>query len=507
MKTATIIWNAHLKSALNALPNDPRAKIAWFFALSIDCGVGLWSINQLLAHVSQWQAAGTEVLRTHLWQLFCGAWIGIGLFAALSTMTLGFGGDQPRLLMTVPLPPAARFRALYGLMFFEGIGNWLMLAVIMIGIPLIILLGWQAFVWLLLLLLGVTIAVWMSLVTILIIFRYVLPYFKKAFLIALVTCIGIGFVYIALHMFGITSRLSVLSAPAPLLVNVLCLIVLILVAGPFAGFTGKLYEEAFHEMEGRSRSHTVINVPGIRLLSKLLRRYRNLTGALLVKGLLNQSRNVFTWGRVIIILVCIGLFPLIRTLLASFGISRMLLAVVYAAAVAVLAVIDYAPYAISSEGSRLIYYLVTQAGIKTYLRSRLMVLLIATLLVGLTISLVMSWWIGLSIIELAQVVMMVSLIVIAYTAFCVWGSSWDEDPNLVSEGMMPVISQEELPFTPKRLQLLGLGFLLNGMMFLLVWKLPVYLSMPALFLLDAIVLILGWHFSNAQIRGRLLKNF
>jgi len=183
----------------------------------------------------------------------------------------------------------------------------------------------------------------------------------------------------------------------------------------------------------------------------------------------------------------------------------MLLAVVYASGVAILAIVDYAPYAVSSEGSRLVYYLVARTSLKAYLLSKLMILLIAALVVGLTISLVMSWWIGFSIIELAQTIMMVSLIVIAYTSFCVWGSAWDEDLNLISEGMMPVISQEELPFTPRRLQLLGLSFLLLGTMFLLVWKLPVPLSVPALILLDALVLILGWHFSNSQIRGLLLN--
>ncbi len=407
--------------------------------------------------------------------------------------------------MTLPISQAARFRALYGLMFVEGIGNWLILAVVVIGIPLIMVMAWQALIWLLVLLLGVTIAVWMSIVVTLIVLRYVLPYLKKAFLSSVVMCVVIGIVYMALHLMGITSRLSVLSTPVPLLVSLLCVMMLVLVAGPFAGFTGKLYEETFHEMEGHSRSRTIINVPGVQLLSKFLRRYRNLTGALLVKGLLNQSRNVFTWGRVAIILVCIALFPLIRTFLVPFGFSRMLLAVVYASGVAILAIVDYAPYAISSEGSRLIFYLVVQTGKTTYLRSRLMVLLIAALVVGLTISLVMSWWIGLSIIELAQAIFMVSLVVIAYTAFSVWGSAWDEELNLVSDGMMPVISQEELPFTPQRLQLLGSSFLLLGVMFLLVWKLPVPLSMPALMLLDAIVLILGWHFSNAQIRGLIIR--
>jgi hypothetical protein len=467
--------------------------------------VGLWSINQLLTQVPQWQAAGSAALEAHLWVLFSGVWWGIGLLAVLSTMTLGFGGDQPRLLMTLPVARSARFRALYGLMLFEGIGNWLMLVVVVIGIPLIIIMGWQAFTWLLLLLLGVAVAVWISIVATLMVLRFVLPYLKKALLIALATCAGIAIVYMVLHIVGIISPLAALSTPAPLVLSLLCLIVLVLVTGPLADLTGGLYEEAFHEMEGRSRSRAVINVPGIRFLSKLLRRSRNLTRALLVKGLLNQSRNAFNWGNVVIIAICIGLFPLFRTLLIPFGFSRMQLAVVYASALAILSLVDYAPYAFSSEGSRLVYYLVVQTGIKAYLRARLMILLLAGLLMGLALSLAVWWWIGLSPIELALAVLMVSLIVIAYTAFSVWGSAWDEDLNLVSEGMMPVLTQEELPFTPRRMQLIGLSFLLIGAMFLLVWKVPLTLSVPALILLDAMVLILGRRFGSAQIRRILLN--
>jgi len=403
----------------------------------------------------------------------------------------------------LPISPAARFRVLYGSMFFEGIGNWLLLTVVVVGIPLIVILGWLALLWMLLLLLGVAVAVWMSIVGTLLVFRYVLPHLKKALLFALVTCVGVGIAYMVLYIVGITRYESGLSTPAPLLVSLLLILILALVVGPFARSAGRVYVEAFHEMEGRSRSQNVVNLPGIRLLSRWLRRYRNLTGALLVKGLLNQSRNVFTWGRVGIVLVSIALFPLIRTVLVPFGFSKMLLAVVYASGVAILAIVDYAPYAISSEGSRLIFYLVAQTGIKTYVRTTLMVLEIAALLVGLISSLALSWWIGLSIIELAQAVMIVSLIVISYTAFSVWGSAWDEDLNLVSEGMMPVLTQEELPFTPRRLQLLGLSFLLIGVMFIMVWKLPVSMSMLALVLVDGVVLTLGLRFGSAQIRGLL----
>lgn len=253
-------------------------------------------------------------------------------------------------------------------------------------LPLIIILGWQAFIWLMLLLLGVVVAVWMSIVATLMVFRYVIPHLKRAAQTALVICIGIGIVYIALCMVGFTLRLPAFSMPSPLIMILLLLMALILVAGPCANLTGSLYIEAFHEMEGQSRSRVVINAPGIRLLSKWLRRYRNLTGALLTRGLLNQSRNVFTWGRLVIVLVCIA----IRTLLIPFGFSTMLLAVMYASGVTILAMIDYAPYAISSEGS----HLVAPTGITTYLRSRLTVLLIAALTLGLRMSLALSWWIG-----------------------------------------------------------------------------------------------------------------
>ena len=65
MKLVLLILKAHLKSAFSALRNDTRTKIAWLFALSLDCGVGLWSIEQLINHVSQWQAAGSAALEAH----------------------------------------------------------------------------------------------------------------------------------------------------------------------------------------------------------------------------------------------------------------------------------------------------------------------------------------------------------------------------------------------------------------------------------------------------------
>lgn len=502
MKMVLPVWIAHLRSAYSALRQDARTRVAWFIALTFDVAAGFWSIHQLLNWVSQWHVAGSPVLNAHLWLLCLGAWGGISFFTILSIVTLGFGNDQSLLLMTLPIPPAARFRALYGLMFSEGIGNWLLLESVVVGVPLVVILGWQALAWLALLLAGVAFVAWVSIVATLLAMRYVLPNLKRALFIILVFSIGIAVVYQVVHLAGITLHTPSLAVlPTPTLVSLLFVILLVLLTGPLAGSAGKLYLAAFHSTEGRSSSHTVVNLPGMRALSKLLGRYRGLLGALLLKGVLNQSRNVFTWARLVIVLVCVAIFPLVRTFLAPYRLSGVVLVVAYSSGVAILAIVEYAAYAISSEGSRLNLYLAAPLGVAAYLRARLVVFLIPMLSIGLLLGLVFAWWTGLTAFETVLAMLTVALVLTGYTTFIVWGSAWDEDLSLTAEGMMQVLLQEELPFTPRRLQLLGMSLPLIAAMFLLVWKLPGMPSMAALALLDGMVLVLGWHLSYIHLRG------
>jgi hypothetical protein len=108
---------------------------------------------------------------------------------------------------------------------------------------------------------------------------------------------------------------------------------------------------------------------------------------------------------------------------------------------------------------------------------------------------------GLTAFETVLAMLTVALVLIGYTTFIVWGSAWDEDLSLTAEGMMQVLMQEELPFTPRRLQLLGMSLLLIAAMLLLVWKLPGLPSMSALALLDGIALTLGWRLSYIHLRA------
>lgn len=64
--------------------------------------------------------------------------------------------------------------------------------------------------------------------------------------------------------------------------------------------------------------------------------------------------------------------------------------------------------------------------------------------------------------------------------------------------------QEELPITPRRLQLLGLTLLLFSLMLFLAWKLPLLLALPALALLDGAIILLMWRLSLIYL-SRLLS--
>lgn len=96
--------------------------------------------------------------------------------------------------------------------------------------------------------------------------------------------------------------------------------------------------------------------------------------------------------------------------------------------------------------------------------------------------------------------LLVVMLLTGYVAFIVWGSAADENIDQVAEGMMQSLMLEELPITPRRLQLLGLSTLMLAGMFALAWKLPFTLSIAALALLDGVVYIGMWRFGIAHLK-------
>jgi len=489
MSSVLTLWRAQFVSTHGALREDSRARMTWAIGLVVDIAAGFWTFNELSGNLAQWYAAGQLALATHLWLLCLWAWAGISFFAVIAVVSQGFGNDQAVMLMSLPLSPSARLRALYGLVMFTGVGNWIVLANIVTVVALGTKLGWQALLWLLLLDLGVAATVCISMIATLLVIRFVLQHLKRAFTGLAIASASVVTVFLLLHASKYTLHVTFPVQLMLILTSMFCALLLLLILGPLATATGTLYQNAFYTMEGRSARRTALMLPGMRLFSVWLSRYRTLTGALLYKGLLNQSRSVFTWGRAAILALCVALFPLFQKVMIAYGFSPLAQVTVYASIVAILAVVEYAAYAISSEGARMSYYLLAPFNMAAFLRARLVSFLLPVLSIGLAVCLVLSWWQRLSLYEAGLAALLMALLLIGYTLFIVWGSAFDLDINQVAEGAMQTLMLEELPVTPRRLQLLGLSILLLAGMVLLIMKLPVLLAIFVLVLLDGVVCI------------------
>lgn len=487
MSSVLTLWRAQVVSSGGALRQDIRARMTWAIALLLDIAAGFWTFNALSVNLAQWQAAGQPVLASRLLLLCLYTWLGISFFAVIAVISQGFSNDQAVMLMSLPLSPAARLRSLYGLVVFTGVGNWIILANVVTAFALVTKLGWQALAWLLLIDLSVAATVCMSMIATLLVIRFVLPHLKRAFttLVIIGAIIGAAFFLLPAshYRLHITFPVQLMSA----LIGAFCLLLLLLVLGPLAAATGTLYQNAFYTIEGRSARRTALMLPGLRAFSTWLSRYRSLTGALLYKSLLNQSRSVFTWGRAAIVLICVALFPLLQKVMLAYSFSLLAQVSVYASLVAILAIVEYAAYAISSEGARIAYYLLAPHTMAAFLRARLVSFLLPALSIGLALCLVLSFWQRLSFYEAGLAVVLIALLLTGYTAFIVLGSAFDLDRNQVAEGVMQMLMLEEMPITPRRLQLLGLSLLLLAGMVLLIVKLPVAVAIVVLALLDGMM--------------------
>ncbi len=509
MKMLLIIWCASLRSTSHALRQDGRMRIAWLIGLLFQLVSGIWALTRLVPLFASWQAAGALSIQQHLWLICLYAWLPLSLFAVLSTMTYGLNSQEALLLATQPIAPATRLRALYGLIVLKGIANWLLFEASITGVALAFVLGWSALPWLVLLVVGAALISWLALIATLLVLRFALPYLRR------VLALGglFALLLLALVLVARLTRWCILMltqaavsnfTSIPTLLAALCFLFLLCLALlPLASLTGRLYLATLQSAQGRDNASQAFALPGVGLLLALFKRSRTLTAALLVKGLLNQSRSVFAWGRLLVLVVLLALFPLFRSSLAALHIEPTLQVAGYASFVAFLLLFEYAPYAISSEGNRLALYLVTPRGAPAFVRARLVSFLLPALLVGLPSALLIGLEIGLAPVSLFAALALTLLMLLGYTCFIVLGSALGTNLTIVVEGRMQALMQEELPITPRRLQLLALTVALFAAILWLAWRLPLLLALPALTLLDVMILLAMWRMSLMYL-ARLL---
>src|SRR5579871_2816296 len=258
MNSVFTLWHAQWISIGGALRQDTRARMTWAIALLVDIAAGFWTFSALSGNLARWQTVGQSVLVSNLSLLWLYTWIGIGLFAVIAVVSQGFSNDQAILLMSLPLSPAARFRSLYGLVVFTGVGNWIVLTNIVMGFSLGTKLGWQALFWLLLLDMGVATTICMSMIATLLVIRFVLPHLKRAFIALVTISASAGAVFLLLYGSHSSPHITFPVQLLPALTGAFCVLLLLLVLGPLAAPTGKLYQNAFYAMEGRSARRTAL---------------------------------------------------------------------------------------------------------------------------------------------------------------------------------------------------------------------------------------------------------
>lgn len=471
-----IMW--HLKSARNVVLHDTRIKILLIFLFVLNLVISIWSSNQLLQHLHQWQVQGPNVVTMGLWSLCLLTWSGMGAVSILGVQR-AVSSDEAVLLFTLPIPPAARFRTVFALFFIQ---KWyvLLLQFCMLGYALLSALGWQALSWLALLELGVIVTVLCALLMTLLVMRYLLPRGQMKVRIGVALAGGIiAFLIVIAHPLVASRWQAGLSELRPEAGIILFGLLLFGALGLLAGKIDSLYSATFTTLQGWDRSRRALVLPGMQALGSIFARRSGLTAALFTRAIANQSRSLIFWLRLAIILG-IFVFPLVHAAIAPFGFANTLQVVIYAAGLALVQIMEQGPASISGEGNRLAIYLTAPYTFAHILRAKLAVLLLPILGEGLAAGIFLSWKLGLTLVQLGYVIVAIALMIISCITILVLGSIWDEDLNLTVEGVMQTLLQEEVPMTPRRMALFNLCLFCFALMFLVLWKLPLLVALLVL---------------------------
>ena len=220
----------------------------------------------------------------------------------------------------------------------------------------------------------------------------------------------------------------------------------------------------------------------------------------MTRAILSQGRNLITWLRIIPPVIMLVLFPALRSWCSHVGFSNPLITVAFTVLLTMLPVLETAPNAISGEGSRFALFLTAPFHFTQLLFARLFIFLIPLLIETGGAGLVLSWWLGLSVIQIGFVLLTTVLIVTGSTALMVLGSAWDLDLHMFVEGMEQRLLQEEAPFSPRRLVLFNGALVCCLGMFFLLWKLPTCIALSVIVLLTCILVVGTWRFSLLCIR-------
>lgn len=485
MNATLAIWRAHAISARNALRYDRRMQVALGMGLFVGLALSWWGSSRLYVAIQSWHHQGGQATTGGLWLLCLGIWLGMGLLSIPTAWSM-LSNDEAVLLLTLPLPPATRFRTLIGSLFLNNVPIGV-LQILVTGYVLVSSLGWYGLLWLVILQSGAIVAVaCFQVITFFIVRGVFSPRHRWP-------AIGASLAAVALcYVLAVASPSAVENWIRPELIGICLLLLLIAMLGPGATSPGRLYVATCYAVQNRDRALSAFVFPGAWALRRLSERQRNLEGALYAKALAIQGRNLFFWGRLVVAYVLLALFPLLRGALNHYGFSLTVLVGDYAALLPVIHVIETAPNAISGEAACLAFYITAPLRPSQVLRAKLLVFLLPVLGEGFVMGIILSWLNRLSLLQAGDALLLVLLIIPGALCLLVWGSAWDADLNRNVEGATERLLQEEGPFSPRRMLLFQISLCYLAVTILLCWKLPFALAISALLGLDAVIMLGMW---------------
>ena len=489
-----------LRAARNGWRQDVRLRITAWIQVVIIAGLALAGALWLSHQLAGWQAGGVD-LHPRLWLLVLGTWGGVAALSMLGVFNAGFGSDEARLLMTLPLAPANHFRILYSLVFVEQTGLLLMVWLLACGLTLGIALGTAALPWLLLVSIGsasvvlggTTLLLWLLHNGMLQPRRLLLWFFLG------VVAVEMGVLWL-LPENG--EAFLGLALPAPLPVAFILAALLVVGLGPKAAAIGDLYAVTFEMLENRGRARRAFTIPGMGALVRPLRQARTLTAGLLVRSILEQNRHPLALPRLALLPVYVLLFGLLRPHLLALGFSEASAAAATGAMMGGLLLVEYGfAYALSGEGARLAIYLTAPLRMGNLLRAKLVAVLLPVVLIGWIALAAMVAGMSVTTADLLLALGTTTLFLIGVTGFVVWAGVADVDLNALPHSAAEMLVQEELPVTPRRLQLLGAGFAILAVAIALLWWLPLGQVLALAGLFCGGLLWLGWRMAQSGVRS------
>lgn len=501
MQVTLALWGASAREAWRAYHATPQLRVALAALILIQGGLGVWLARQLAGALTGWQLQGEAMLARHLWQLCLQLW-GLAVAVALpGTIQRCRSGADQLLLATLPIRPADQLRGVYGQVVLVDSGSWLLLSGGVLGYGLLARLGWAGLPWLALALAGVGVGGWCGVVAGLLVLSAAAPRSQLVglapALLLVSALIGIGGT-----IWWSARPLALGGAGMALLGSGAIVALWVLLVGPLAARLGPLPTLAVVRTHGRSQGGTVGVAPGLRWLDARLLAARGLTAALLRRGLLSQSRNPLFWVR----LLALGLYsaatPLVFQWLADRHLPTPLLLVGASSTLVVLTIADCASSPFGSEGARLSLYLTAPVRPEALVWAKLVALTAPALALAYGAIVVPAWWLGASLGDLVVSGLLVTPLVLGVVALVVGGSVADSNLDLVIEGPLQQLIDEESPLTPQRPVLVGAAALLTAAQLTILWYLSPLVALGVFAILNGLVVV-GMEHTAPRLLRRL----